>query len=126
VAFVDTTLEFRLQLARLAPGAHVATVLGEADLHNEAELRDSLWPLAQTTGATVIVDLCCASFVDSTVLGVLVGLAKRLRARDGRLVIVSDDPRFQKLLEITGLLPVLDVEASLAKAVERFVGATAV
>ena len=123
---VDTALAFQLSLARLAPTTYVATILGEADLHNEAALREALWPLAEVEGATVIVDLCCAAFVDSTVLGVLVGLAKRLRSQQGQLVIVSDDPRFQKLLEITGLLSVLHLERSLAKAVESCVGPTAV
>jgi anti-sigma B factor antagonist len=126
MASLDTTVDFRLSLARLAANTHVATVLGEADLHNEAELREAVWPLAEEEGSTVIVDLCDASFVDSTVLGVLVGLSKRLRARDGRLIVVSADPRFQKLLEITGLLPVLHLERSLAKAVGSVVDGTAV
>jgi anti-sigma B factor antagonist len=125
MASLDTTLDFRLSLARLAPNTHVVTVVGEADLHNEAELREAVRPLVDEDGSSVIVDLCDASFVDSTVLGVLVGLAKRLRARDGRLIVVSADPRFQKLLEITGLLPILHLERSLAKAVESVVdGAT--
>jgi anti-sigma B factor antagonist len=126
MALLDTTVDFRLSLARLASSTHVVTVLGEADLHNEVELREALWPLADEEGSTVIVDLCDASFVDSTVLGVLVGLAKRLRARGGRLIVVSADPRFQKLLEITGLLPVLHLEPSLAKAVGSFVGGATV
>jgi anti-sigma B factor antagonist len=126
MAFVDTALDFQLSLARLAPNTHVATILGEADLHNEETLREALWPLAEPEGATVIVDLCCSSFVDSTVLGVLVGLAKQLRSQHGQLVVVSDDPRFRKLLEITGLLHVLQLERSLAKAVESSVGGTAV
>jgi anti-sigma B factor antagonist len=114
----ETPLPFSIGVARITPTAHVASVGGEVDLHNEAELRATLEPLVETDEATVIVDLCDVSFVDSTALGVFVALAKRLRAREGRLVLVSADPRFSKLLRVTGLLSLLHLETSLAKAVE--------
>ncbi len=38
-----------------------------------------------------------------TALGVLIGAVKRLRQRDGQLVIVNSDPNIQKTFEITGL-----------------------
>jgi anti-sigma B factor antagonist len=126
MTFVDTALEFQLSVARLGANAYVATVSGEADMYNQDELRSTLWPLADEQQSAVIVDLCGVSFVDSTVLGILVALAKRLRSAGGTLVIVSDDPRFHKLIEITGLSPVLRLEQSLARAVDKVVGATAV
>jgi anti-sigma B factor antagonist len=111
-------LAFDLTVASIAEGTHVATVSGELDLHREADLRRRLWPLADSGSTTVIVDLCDVPFLDSTALGVLTGLAARLRERDGRLVIVSDDPRLRRLLDLTGLHAVLGVETSLAKAVK--------
>lgn len=119
MAAIRPDLDFDLTLARLAPRTHVATVRGELDLHTEPDLRQSLSPLADVEDATVIVDLCGVPFVDSTALGMLSGLARRLRAGGGELVIATDDPRLRRLLELTGLLSVLSVESSLARAVER-------
>lgn len=122
MAPVHSDLDFRLTLARLAPKVHVATVAGEVDSYREEELRDGLWPLADVDGTIVIVDLCDVPFIDSTGLGVLTGLAQKLRRRAGAIVVVSDDPRMRRLLEVTGLRESLNHESSLARAVENAVG----
>src|SRR5947209_4503975 len=115
----DTDLQFRLSIARAARSAHVATVAGELDLHNAPELEDGLRRLAQRPGTKLVVDLCDVPFIDSTALGVLVGLAKSVRAGGGDFVLATGDPRLHRLLEITGLLRLLPIESSLARAVER-------
>ena len=120
---VDTG-EFAGSVAELAPRAHVATISGDVDLYNAGELRDTLAHLTERADETLIVEMSGVSFIDSTALGVLTGAAKQLRARGGRLVIASGDPRIQRLLEITGLLRVLSLEPNLTKAVERFVDDT--
>jgi anti-anti-sigma factor len=61
------------------------------------------------------------AFIDSTALGVLSALARQLRAGGGNLVLATDDPRLRRLLELMGLLALMDVESSLAGAVERVV-----
>jgi anti-sigma B factor antagonist len=43
------------------------------------------------------------TFIDSTMLGVLLGTQRRLRERDGQLTIVSSDRNILKVFEITGL-----------------------
>jgi anti-sigma B factor antagonist len=119
MAVVKPDLRFDLTVARLTPRTHVATVTGELDLHTEPHLRRWLSPLADRDGATLIVDLSGAPFVDSTALGTLTALARRLREGGGELVIASDDPRLRRLLELTGLLAFMSFESSLAGAVER-------
>jgi anti-sigma B factor antagonist len=113
--------EFASSIAELAPSTHVATIAGDLDLYSADDLRDELAPLTQRENETLIVEMSGVTFVDSTALGVLTGAAKLLRARGGRLVLASGDPRFRRLLEITGLLAVLHHEPTLTKAIERFV-----
>lgn len=122
---LDLPADLHVTVARLTPSAHIATVTGELDLHNAEELRARLWPLGDAARSTVIADLCGVSFIDSTALGVLTALAKRLRERGGDLVVASSDPRLRRLLEVTGLLAVLRCESSLAEAVERVVDGSA-
>src|SRR3954452_5339084 len=119
MAPLQSDLEFSLTLARLAPNTHIASVSGELDLHVETDLCARLWPLADVDGTTVIVALCGVPFIDSTALGVLSGLARRLRDSGGTLILANPDPRLQRLIELTGLLSVLTVEPNLARAVER-------
>jgi len=112
--------EFASTVAELAPSTHVATIAGDLDLYNAEELRAQLAPLIEREHETLIVEMSGVPFIDSTALGVLVAAAKQLRSRAGRLVVASSDPRFRRLLEITGLLAVLVLEPNLTQAVERY------
>ena len=56
-----------------------------------------------------MLDLCDASFVDSTGLGVLLAARKRLAARGGRLIVVLSQPRIDRVLEIAGLDAIFEV-----------------
>src|SRR3954447_8666050 len=113
--------DFAGSVAELSRSTHVATISGDLDLYNSDDLRGQLAPLTALDGETLIVEMSGVTFIDSTALGVLTGAATLLRARGGRLVIASDDPRFRRLLEITGLLSVLHLEPNLTKAVEHYV-----
>lgn len=114
--------DLQVTVARLAPAAHVATVSGELDAHTAPFLRRRLRPLAERVPESqLILDLAGVTFLDSTALGVLIGTAKLLRAGGGGLVLASDDPRLRRLLELAGALPLLSLETTLAKAVERVV-----
>jgi anti-sigma B factor antagonist len=122
MAFAADDIELHVRVARV-DGAHVVTVTGELDLHTTGPIRDTLAPLAEKGDGDLILDLTGISFVDSTALGVLVSTAKRLRERDAELVVVTDDPRLRRLLEITGLLGAFAHEPTLADAVERVAAA---
>ena len=111
--------EYAGSVAELTPSIHVATIAGELDVYSADRLRGELAPLTARDDETLIVDLSGVTFIDSTALGVLTGAAKLLRTGGGRLVLVSGDPRFRRLLEITGLLAVLRLEPSLTDAVEN-------
>jgi anti-sigma B factor antagonist len=121
MALVDTSAELSVTVAALSDARKVATLGGELDLYNAETLRARLWPLAATPGTVVIADMSGIAFIDSTALGVLSALARQLRAGGGNLVLATDDPRLRRLLELMGLLALMDVESSLAGAVERVV-----
>ena len=66
--------------------AHVVTLRGEIDAFTAPSLRDDLRHLVEETGArTVVVDLAAVTFLDSSALGALVGVFRRLRERNGQL-----------------------------------------
>jgi anti-sigma B factor antagonist len=84
-------------------------VEGEVDVYTAPQLREKLLPLCQN-GKTVYVDLSKVDYIDSTGLGVLIGAYKAQRATAGRLVLKGVNARIYRLLRITGLHEVIEIE----------------
>jgi anti-sigma B factor antagonist len=77
----------------------VVTASGQLDLAVKDHLRDVLAPL---TGA-VTVDLGDVTFLDSSAIGVFVGVHKRLTADGGALRLRNPQDMPRRALEIVGL-----------------------
>ena len=95
--------EFALNEDALDSDRHVVAVRGEIDLFTAPELKQKLTDAIEGGKSRIVVDLTDTTFLDSTALGVLIGAVKRLRSRDGALVIVNVDQNIAKTFEITGL-----------------------
>lgn len=81
----------------------VLQMAGEMDVYTSPKLRKQVADLAEDGIIHVIADLRGIDFLDSTGLGALVGGLKRLRVRQGSLMIVTSGGRILKLFQITGL-----------------------
>jgi anti-sigma B factor antagonist len=114
---VHHTLDARIDSARIGRGVHVVALGGEIDLHTAPRLDEELFGVIGDGAERVLVDLAGTTFVDSTVLGILLRAHRRLDDAGGRLVIVCDDPRILRVLELTGLDRTLAVEPSLTETV---------
>jgi anti-sigma B factor antagonist len=102
---------------------HVVTLRGEIDAFTAPSLREDLRHLVEDVGAlAVVVDLASVTFLDSSALGALVGVLRRLRERGGRLRIVQPHTAAARIFELTGLDAVLELypdrEAALSAASE--------
>ena len=88
----------------------VVRVAGELDLHTSPQLRDHvLSMIGDGSGEKLALDLTDVGFLDSSSLGMLVTLLKRVREREGdlRLVGVSGSP--MKVFTLTGLDRVFEI-----------------
>jgi anti-anti-sigma factor len=110
---------FRATVAELGSGLGLVSVSGELDLYVERGLRDSLATADGLGLHTVVVDLSGASFMDSTICGILVGEAKRRRSSDGDLVLVSNGTRTSRVLEVAGIDRVIRMFPTLHAALEE-------
>jgi anti-anti-sigma factor len=81
--------------------ALVVVLSGELDLSRAEQLRRVLMEACQQTTDGVVVDLADVTFLDSTVIGVLVAAAKRLRADGHRLALVNVAPVPARPLQLT-------------------------
>jgi anti-sigma B factor antagonist len=94
----------------------VVTLLGELDAYNAPELRSTFETVLETEPAIVVLDLAAVTFLDSTVLGAIVGLLRRVREARSELRTVLPDTTARRIFEITNLVAALDVWPSRADA----------
>ncbi|MBS4178606.1 anti-sigma factor antagonist [Lederbergia citrea] len=86
---------------------------GEIDAYTAPKVREELFSGIETPGTKMIVDLSDVSYMDSTGLGVFVGLFKELKANDGQLVLTGMTDRLHRLFDITGLADVMDINTEV-------------
>ena len=110
--------EFALSEEALGDGRHVVAVRGEIDLFTAPELKKMLADAIENGATRVVVDLSETTFLDSTALGVLIGAVKRLRSRDGQLVIVNTGTNIAKTFEVTCLDQIFTILDTRDAAVE--------
>jgi anti-sigma B factor antagonist len=98
-------------------GWTVLSVNGELDVATAPRLRQEAVKLV-TGGATqMAIDLSGCGFLDSTGLGVIIGILKRVRGHEGELVIVGAEPHVRKVFEITRVSDIVPLHDSLDEVV---------
>ena len=105
-------IEPRLDVAVSARDGHerLVTLSGELDASTAPGLRESLAELLATAPtSTVILDLHELQFIDSTGLGLLVGVQKQARDEGRTLVLGSPRRSVYRALEVAGLVDVFDI-----------------
>lgn len=90
----------------------VVRVAGELDLHTSPQLRDHVLGLLEEPPVRVALDMAKVTFMDSSSLGTLVTCLKRVRERDGRLILIGISGSPMKVLSLTGLDRVFDLVSS--------------
>ncbi len=92
-------------------GRWLLRLTGALDLESRVQLTDVGHDAVTAEGATaVVVNLAAISFIDSTGIGAIVGLAGE--AADGGIAFALQDPapRVRRILQITGLLDAWPIE----------------
>jgi anti-sigma B factor antagonist len=98
------------------PGGVVLTLRGELDAYDAPELRSAFADSMPPGTSVVVLDLSAVSFLDSTVLGAIVGFQRRVREADGELRVVLPGSEARRAFELTGLDRVLDVRPTRESA----------
>ena len=112
-------LPFRATAGKLADDVGLVAVSGELDYFTAPQLEAAIQSASDGQGPRLIVDLSAISYIDSTALGVLLKHVARLAGRGGHLIVVSNDPRITRLLEITGLQGRIATRVTLQEALDE-------
>jgi anti-anti-sigma factor len=95
-------------------GGVVVVASGEIDLATSPELRAALLD-EQARAPSVVLDLREVTFIDSSGLGVIVGQQKRSQEDGARFAVaVAEQSSVERILNLSGLIKVLDIVADPA------------
>jgi len=99
----------------------VVAVEGDLDLASAPMLKRVLVERLGSGARSLVVDLSRVRFLDSTALGVLVGVHRKLQS-DERVAIAGAPTPVQKVLEVSGLSPSFQVFPALDDALDYMRG----
>jgi anti-sigma B factor antagonist len=96
----------------IGPRGRVVALSGDLDLAVAPPVKEALSSIAGDvpSGEVLTLDVEQVTFVDSTMLGVLVGVHRELATRGAALALLRPRAHFAKLLDITGLSEIIVTE----------------
>lgn len=84
---------------------------GEIDAYTAPKLREAAFPYTEKEEADIVIDLSGVTYMDSTGLGVFVGLFKSLNANNGTMKLIGLSDRLKRLFDITGLADIMNINS---------------
>jgi anti-sigma B factor antagonist len=102
--------------SRQVDGVDVVSLSGEFDLSAAENLADA-FERTSARSRLVVVDLSGVQFFDSTALGLVLGLRRRLLNIGGRLALVIDGREALRVFQISGLDRIFALSRTVDEAV---------
>ena len=99
---------------------YVVALGGEIDLYTAPDLKSEIHRLIDDGAERIIVDMSETTFIDSTTLGVLLSVVKRVHRVGGAVVLVCPDRNVRRIFEITLLDRVFVIVDSRDEALNEF------
>lgn len=84
-------------------------IMGEVDIHSSQEVKEKLNGILNEKERSMIINGEELDYIDSTGLGMLIGIVKRLKENNLDLTLVKLQPSVLKLFQITGLDKVIEL-----------------
>ena len=102
-------MNFKMDTRTLEQSLPIIELEGEVDVYTAPQLKQQMISILEGGAKMMVVNLTKVDYLDSTALGVLIGGLKRMRERDGNLVLICPSPRIRRVFEITGLDKIFDI-----------------
>ena len=89
------------------------------DASNTGELRERIAPVEQAH-PRIVLEMTHVEFIDSSIIGALVGLLRRSRLAGGDLKLADISPEVETIFELTRLHTVFRIHDSVDGALQEF------
>ena len=103
---------------RVEDDVAIVDVNGDIDVLTSGALRDRLLAVAVKGHHGLVVNLGNVEFIDSTGIGVLIGVWRRVQAGRGTFALAVPSRRTRRIFDIAGVSKVLSIHDSAAEAVQ--------
>lgn len=113
-----STTAYGILRERSGEDVFVVSLAGEHDLYTAPMVQEELRSVIAAGARTIVVDLTKTTFLDSTMLHVLLGARNELRDA-GRLLLVTNNATVKRVFEVTGIDRFFDFYPSRSAAEEE-------
>jgi anti-sigma B factor antagonist len=83
---------------------------GEMDINSSDEEKQELQDIIDQNRADIEIDCEELSYIDSTGIGVLIGILKKIKKSDKKIVLKNTKDNIRRLFNITGLDKIFIIE----------------
>jgi anti-sigma B factor antagonist len=101
-------------------GVLVVTVDGQLIVGNRQELKQKITDALEAGERKFVIDFTNTGYIDSSGLGVLVSLSRRIREADGEMRLAGLNEDLRTLFELTKLDSLFNIADSSASALAGF------
>jgi len=94
----------------------IVKLSGEIDHHSAAEIRTKVDnELAFSPIKNIVFDFANVTFMDSSGIGMVIGRYKQIHARGGKTLIVRARPQVDRLLELSGIKKIIEINGKIGE-----------
>lgn len=90
---------------------------GEVDTYTSSKIKQDILQVVEQT-PKIIISMEKVKFIDSTGLGILIGVLKKVKEKEGEMIIVSPNSYINQIFEITGLFKVFKIVENTQQAID--------
>lgn len=103
--------------------ALIVRLKGELDHHTSRSTRNKIDNNFDDRNMKhIILDMNEISFMDSSGIGLIMGRYQKVKDRDGKMIVVSDNRYVDRIVKMSGLLKIIDFYPSLEEAKRQVEG----
>jgi anti-sigma B factor antagonist len=113
------TTQLKIESHTEGERAVVLSLSGEVDVSNTARVSEAALKLLEGKIKLLLIDLVGVEYMDSSGLGTLVALLKRVRESGRDMAVAGARPRVRRVFEITGLDQVFTLHEDVAAALKE-------
>lgn len=96
----------------------ILTLEGRLDAQSSASFKKTLSPFVKEETPLLILDFRHVAFVDSTGLGALISMLRKVQSQDGQLTLTNVNAEVESIFEVTRLHKLFKIKPTLDRALE--------